>query len=104
MGQCPAETVMSFVSHEGQVDIHLSERSDGAFYRTIPLPPGVDTDKVEAKSEFGVLAVMLPKTACRDSRRSCPSPPAIVDLLVESRQAAEVDPQRRLTSRFCNNV
>jgi hypothetical protein len=86
------------------VDIHLSERSDGAFYRTIPLPPGVDTDKVEAKSEFGVLAVMLPKTACRDSRRSCPSPPAIVHLLVESRQAAEVDSQRRLTPRFCNNV
>ena len=45
------------------MNIHLSERSDGAFYRTIPLPPGVDTDKVEAKSEFGVLAVMLPKTA-----------------------------------------
>lgn len=33
-----------------------------------------------------------------------PEAPAIVHLLVESRRAAEVDPQRRLTSRFCNNV
>ncbi|MBY6139447.1 Hsp20/alpha crystallin family protein [Leisingera daeponensis] len=43
--------------------VYMSERSYGAFYRTIPLPPGVDTDKAEATFKNGVLTVALPKTA-----------------------------------------
>jgi HSP20 family protein len=41
---------------------YLSERSYGAVYRTIPLPPGVDGDKAEASFRNGVLTVRLPQT------------------------------------------
>jgi HSP20 family protein len=41
---------------------HLSERSYGSFYRSIPLPSGVDTDKANAEFKNGVLTVTLPKT------------------------------------------
>ncbi len=41
---------------------YLSERSYGAIYRTIPLPPGVDPDKAEATFRNGVLTVRLPQT------------------------------------------
>ena len=41
---------------------HLSERSYGSFYRSIPLPSGVDTDKANAEFKNGVLTVRLPKT------------------------------------------
>jgi HSP20 family protein len=42
---------------------YLSERSYGSIYRTVPLPPGVDTDKAEASFRNGVLTVKVPKTA-----------------------------------------
>ena len=38
------------------------ERSYGMFSRTIPLPEGVDLEKVEASFRKGVLTVTLPKT------------------------------------------
>ncbi|EPX87705.1 heat shock protein Hsp20 [Rubellimicrobium thermophilum DSM 16684] len=41
---------------------YLSERSYGAIYRTIPLPPGVDGDKAEASFRNGVLTIRLPQT------------------------------------------
>lgn len=41
---------------------YRSERSYGAVYRSIPLPPGVDSDKAEAKFRNGVLTVTLPQT------------------------------------------
>ncbi len=41
---------------------YLSERSYGAVHRMIPLPPGVDTDKADARFKKGVLTVSLPKT------------------------------------------
>lgn len=47
---------------ENRTGYHLSERSYGSFYRTIPLPSGVDTDKVNAEFKNGVLTVTLPKT------------------------------------------
>lgn len=47
---------------ENRKGYHLSERSYGSFYRTIPLPSGVDTDKVNAEFRNGVLTVTLPKT------------------------------------------
>lgn len=52
------------VAHEERrKGVYMSERSYGAFYRTIPLPPGVDTDKAEARFKHGVLTVTLPKSA-----------------------------------------
>ncbi|NDV50346.1 Hsp20/alpha crystallin family protein [Salipiger sp. PrR003] len=41
---------------------YLSERSYGAIYRTIPLPPGVDGEKAEASFKDGVLTIRLPQT------------------------------------------
>ncbi|MCD9148761.1 Hsp20/alpha crystallin family protein [Pseudophaeobacter flagellatus] len=41
---------------------YLSERSYGAIYRRIPLPPGVDGEKAEASFKNGVLTVKLPQT------------------------------------------
>jgi HSP20 family protein len=41
---------------------YLSERSYGAIYRAIPLPPGVDGDKAEATFRNGVLTIRLPQT------------------------------------------
>lgn len=42
---------------------YLSERSYGAIYRSLPLPPGVDADKAEASFKNGVLTIRLPQTA-----------------------------------------
>lgn len=47
---------------ENRKGYYLSERSFGSFYRSIPLPPGVDTGKAEARFRKGVLTVSLPKT------------------------------------------
>jgi HSP20 family protein len=41
---------------------YLSERSYGAIYRTVPLPPGVDGEKAEASFKNGVLTIKLPQT------------------------------------------
>lgn len=41
---------------------YLSERHYGSFYRSIPLPPGVDGTKADAQFKKGVLTVTLPKT------------------------------------------
>jgi HSP20 family protein len=40
---------------------YLSERSYGAIYCAIPLPPGVDGDKAEASLHNGVLTIRLPQ-------------------------------------------
>jgi HSP20 family protein len=42
---------------------HRIERSYGTFSRSIPLPEGIDQDKIEAVFKKGVLNVVLPKTA-----------------------------------------
>jgi HSP20 family protein len=47
---------------EKRKDFHLNERRFGSFERTFRLPEGVDTDKIEATFNKGVLTVMLPKT------------------------------------------
>ena len=38
------------------------ERSYGSFQRTVPLPEGIDVNKVDADFKNGVLTVKLPKT------------------------------------------
>ncbi|WP_353646608.1 Hsp20/alpha crystallin family protein [Mesorhizobium sp. WSM2239] len=47
---------------ESKKGYHLSERSYGSFYRSIPLPSGVDTNKANAEFKNGVLTVTLPKS------------------------------------------
>lgn len=41
---------------------YVSERRYGTFGRIIPVPQGIDADKVEASFSKGVLTVTLPKT------------------------------------------
>lgn len=42
-------------------DYYLSERRYGSFHRTVPIPEGIDRDKVRAEFHNGVLTVYLPK-------------------------------------------
>ena len=44
------------------------ERAYGRFQRVIPLPDGVDVEKVEAKFAKGVLTVQVPKAATETPR------------------------------------
>lgn len=44
-------------------DYYCSERSYGSFFRSITLPSSIDTRKIEASYEEGILEISLPKTA-----------------------------------------
>jgi len=46
---------------EKREDYYYNERSYGAFARTLPLPTGVETDKVKATFKKGVPEVHLPE-------------------------------------------
>jgi HSP20 family protein len=48
-----------------------SERTYGSFYRRVPLPSGVDTNKISAKVRDGILEVTvpLPATAAKKSSK-----------------------------------
>ena len=48
---------------------HLRERSYGSFARSITLPAGVESDKIEANYESGVLTLRLPKADEIKSKR-----------------------------------
>jgi HSP20 family protein len=48
---------------EKQKDYYVSERHYGSFARSFRVPDDVDTTRIEAKFDKGVLAVTLPKTA-----------------------------------------
>jgi HSP20 family protein len=48
---------------EDKKDMLLSERRFGAFHRSLPLPSGVDHEKIVARFVGGVLTVTLPKSA-----------------------------------------
>jgi len=45
------------------------ERSYGSFQRTVPLPEGIDEDKIDAAFKRGVLCITLPKTAEAQQKR-----------------------------------
>ena len=47
-------------TEDNQEGVYRSERSYGAFTRTIPLPEGVSEDNVRARFEHGVLEVTVP--------------------------------------------
>jgi len=53
-----------------QEGYHRSERSYGSFYRTIPLPEGVDSEKMQASFQDGVLKVSMPLPQQQQQRRS----------------------------------
>ena len=46
---------------EKERNYQLSERLYGAFERSFEMPEGVDTEKVEARFDKGVLKITLPK-------------------------------------------
>lgn len=46
-----------------------AERQSGQFYRRFTLPDSADADKIEAKSEHGVLRITIPKQEVAVSRR-----------------------------------
>ena len=46
---------------EKKEDYYYAERSYGAFVRSLPLPNGVEADKVKATFKKGVLEVRMPK-------------------------------------------
>jgi len=56
-GERKAETEVKEESY------HCCERSYGSFVRSITLPSAVDTKKIEASLENGILEVTLPKAA-----------------------------------------
>jgi len=45
------------------------ERQSGQFYRRFTLPDSADADKIEARSEHGVLTITIPKQEVAISRR-----------------------------------
>jgi len=58
---------------EKRKDYHLMERSFGSFHRTLPLPAGVDKEKIKAALKKGVLTVTLPKRPeARADRKAIP--------------------------------
>lgn len=48
---------------EEKDNVHITERSYGSFQRSMPVPDRVDTDKISAKFDKGVLTVVMPKKA-----------------------------------------
>jgi HSP20 family protein len=53
---------------EGQ-GFRRSERRYGSFYRTIPLPEGVEAEKADARMKDGVLEISIPITPAKQPRR-----------------------------------
>jgi HSP20 family protein len=54
---------------EEQRGFRRTERRYGSFYRAIPLPEGVETEKAEAHMKDGVLELRLPMNAQRQPRQ-----------------------------------
>jgi HSP20 family protein len=59
---------------EERDDVYRSERSYGAFYRTIALPPGTVSDQAKASFKDGVLEIRMPTAPAAEGR-----PVAIAD-------------------------
>lgn len=59
-------------SEQNQGGLQRSERRYGQFYRSIPIPEGVDAEQVRAKLENGVLEVTVPAPQKQSNRRQIP--------------------------------
>lgn len=46
---------------QSETTVHIQERGYGAFSRAITLPTNIDSEKVEARYDHGILLVRLPK-------------------------------------------
>jgi len=46
---------------KGEADYYCCERWSGSFVRSMALPPGIDTDKIQATFRNGVLEVHVPR-------------------------------------------
>jgi HSP20 family protein len=57
---------------ENKGGVHRSERRYGQFYRTVPLPEGVNAEQIRAKFENGVLEVTVPIPQQQSTRREIP--------------------------------
>lgn len=53
-------------------EYHLVESRYGSFVRTVPLPPGLDLDRAQARVKRGVLTVRFPKAAAGPGTRRIP--------------------------------
>ena len=62
-GERKSETV------EEKENYRRVERQSGQFYRRFTLPESADADKIEAKSEHGVITITIPKQEVAVSRR-----------------------------------
>lgn len=49
--------------------IHLSERKFGSFYRSIPMPEGIQTDKIKAEFKNGILTIKIPREAKEEAKK-----------------------------------
>ncbi|MGH9769840.1 MAG: Hsp20/alpha crystallin family protein [Blastocatellia bacterium] len=49
---------------------HRSERSYGSFFRSIPLPEGINVDEAKASFRDGVLEIAMPAPQVEERRRS----------------------------------
>ncbi|HEX5075775.1 MAG TPA: Hsp20/alpha crystallin family protein [Gemmatimonadaceae bacterium] len=56
-------------NEENREGYFRSERSYGSFWRTVPLPEGVNEDQVKASFKDGVLEVTMPKPPAETSKR-----------------------------------
>lgn len=52
--------------------VQRTERSYGEFYRSIPLPEGIDADQVKAKFDNGILEVTAPMPPRQSNSREIP--------------------------------
>jgi HSP20 family protein len=52
-------------SEDTRAGVYVAECRYGSFVRTVPLPPGLDIDRAEARISRGVLTVRFPKVAAR---------------------------------------
>jgi len=57
------------INAEESENFRRVERQSGQFYRRFTLPDSADADKIEAKSEHGVLTITIPKQEVAVSRR-----------------------------------
>jgi HSP20 family protein len=68
--------------------VHRAERRFGAFRRSITLPSHVQTDKIEASAQDGVLVILVPKAkeahAKRIEVRAAKSRPAVAGTAVKN--------------------